>query len=626
MIGSLKMHASRSARLDPAVVLATVFLAALVWSGIECLDLQVSSAVRFAIGHDLPRFWLTHLSIGLAACLCQLLVLDGASAALAQIAKRTVGGRGVAVAEKLVLFGFHALVWMAACKTALVTGESAIALVGYLLLALAAWILPVAPWRERDPTQAVPKAIAAFAVVVVLHAFNRSWNPKFYFPIHVASTIFALTAALHGASYLTRRMARALEGRISMAVALVIAAAILIVPVVLFRSSNDVRHVLFNRAFDTKGILYVARKLRGVRASVTVPTVLAPGTTQPHPKLVERVLLISVDALRADHLPIYGYTRPTAPSLARFARGAAVFEWAWSAGPETSLALQAIFADDGVHAGLIGNLAKAGVHRTAVLQGPFMRRRSAAWLSAFERVATTPDLEDAQSADVATREIEADRFAGFMWVHLYAPHRPYDRHPSPDFGRTDLDIYDGEIVESDRAIERILSALERKGLAASTAVIVLGDHGEEFWEHGGDAHGWDIYNEQLHVPLIVRLPGAEPRRVQTHVTQRDLPLTILDLLGVPRPADAKDRSLVPFLRGEARGTERTIVTGPISTFKVGILMSGQWKLAYNLFNDSYALFDLASDRGERLNLFDARPEVSGPLLRMLQDELRSRPF
>jgi arylsulfatase A-like enzyme len=195
-----------------------------------------------------------------------------------------------------------------------------------------------------------------------------------------------------------------------------------------------------------------------------------------------------------------------------------------------------------------------------------------------------------------------------MWVHFSDPHRPYQRHPDVHFGDRPVDLYDGEIHSADAAVGRVLRALTQAHLDDTTAVFVVADHGEEFGEHGGEAHGWDIYDELIHVPLVVRLPGSPVGRVRAHVTQRDLPFTITDLLGIGQPPPGEDHSLVPLL--DARADDRAAAIGPLSSFDVGALMAGRWKLAYCLFNDSRALYDLAADPAERVNLFEARPQVA----------------
>jgi hypothetical protein len=610
-------------------LLAVACLAAVAWSGIESLDLVGSGAVRFVGAWHWPLFLGAHLAIGLTACLLQLLILEMGSGVVSSLARRLLPGpRAAELGGRLTYFALHGLVWTGASFTALHHGRLMVLSVGLAVIAVVAAVGPAPlPWRKSQGRRKdlVLAALGCLALVILLHLFNRQWMAKFYFPVHVAATLFALTIALHGAAYALRAAGAPASAPSSRSRRLIlVAAAAITVTAVLIQSSNDVRHVLFNRAFDAKDLLYVGRKLRGAgfgEADAHVPEPLAQAPAGPRRKVADNVVLITIDALRADHLPVYGYARDTAPALTRFAGQAQVFDWAWSVAPETSVAMHAIFAEDGGGPQLTHALAQAGVPRSAVLDGIFRWRLSRAWTASFDNVASIEGSDDVRLAEVAAREIEGGHLNGFMWIHLFGPHQPYLRHPSKSFGDSDLDLYDGEIFETDRAVGRILEAIDGKGLAVSTAVIVMGDHGEEMGEHGGTAHGWDIYNELLHIPLLVRLPQQPGRRIGTHVTQRDLPLTIVDLLGVRGSATGFDRSLVPLLLRPKEAPPRVVMTGPLSSFHVGALLSGSWKLGYCLFNDSYALFDLASDPGEQVNLFEARPDVAGPMRALLHARL-----
>ena len=179
----------------------------------------------------------------------------------------------------------------------------------------------------------------------------------------------------------------------------------------------------------------------------------------------------------------------------------------------------------------------------------------------------------------------------FLWVHYLDPHPPYSRPgvtrdksfrgdalaaahapgldlrlSSPDVARLRSgeirldaaekeavrDLYRAEVATVDGAVGTLLDALDREGLAAGTLVIVVADHGEEFWEHGGVEHGHTTYDELVHVPLILRWPERLPaRRVPTQVRLIDVLPTVLDLLGVPAPAEVDGRSLVPLLASAA---------------------------------------------------------------------------
>ena len=177
----------------------------------------------------------------------------------------------------------------------------------------------------------------------------------------------------------------------------------------------------------------------------------------------------------------------------------------------------------------------------------------------------------------------------FLWLHYVDPHPPYsraevNRHKSfrgdswlaprggddaialtsPDVARLRSGeirlspdqkdavhaLYRAEVASVDAAVGSVLQALDEMHLRDRTLVVLLADHGEEFWDHGGVEHGHTLYDELLHVPLIERWPGRLPagQRVSELVRVTDIAPTILDLLGVPPPTSAIDgASLLPLI-------------------------------------------------------------------------------
>jgi arylsulfatase A-like enzyme len=128
---------------------------------------------------------------------------------------------------------------------------------------------------------------------------------------------------------------------------------------------------------------------------------------------------------------------------------------------------------------------------------------------------------------------------------------------TPDMPRADLEhvlaLYDGEIAWTDHYIGRILADLRRLGLEASTVVMLLSDHGEEFYEHGLRGHRLALFEESIRIPLIVRWPGRVPAglRVPDQAAMIDVMPTLLDLAGVPVGGEVMGRSLAPLFEGRA---------------------------------------------------------------------------
>ncbi len=157
-------------------------------------------------------------------------------------------------------------------------------------------------------------------------------------------------------------------------------------------------------------------------------------------------------------------------------------------------------------------------------------------------------------------------------------------------------LYDAEITYHDEHFARIVEGLRQAGLLEETAIFVVADHGEEFFEHGSVGHGHSVYEELLHVPFIVRWPGAPPRRVRAPVSLADVVPTVLDALGVEPPEEVSGRSLLPLLRGEPEGRPRVSVSGFQDGWRV--VQLGEHKLAVRSGRD-FRYFDLRSDPDEQ---------------------------
>ena len=133
----------------------------------------------------------------------------------------------------------------------------------------------------------------------------------------------------------------------------------------------------------------------------------------------------------------------------------------------------------------------------------------------------------------------------------------FDPRIAPGMPERDLEhliaLYDGEIAWTDHHVGAILDLLGELGLADDTLVVLTSDHGTAFFEHGQRAHRNGLFDELVHVPLVLRLPGAVPAgaRVPDQVSSIDVVPTVLELLGLGVPDDVMGRSLVPALRGEA---------------------------------------------------------------------------
>ncbi|HEV8114504.1 MAG TPA: sulfatase [Planctomycetota bacterium] len=355
------------------------------------------------------------------------------------------------------------------------------------------------------------------------------------------------------------------------------------------------------------------------------------------------LLFISIDTLRADHLGAYGWNRPTSPNLDAFAAKSVVFENAQSASSWTLPSLASVMTSlqasthgcekdsarlDPSYTTLAEILRDAGYDTAIVASHLFLNAghglqqgftRVDTRILQDERAITSPAVTDWGVHWLEQKAAVHDGAPWFLWLHYFDPHAPYLVHEgiSEAFGtETDLDRYDGEIAFTDRHLGRLFEAFERLGFAADTVVVLVADHGEEFGEHGQKGHGYDLHEEVIHVPLVVRAPGLAPRRVPEPVPTVDLMPTLLDLCGARADHEIEGRTLAPLLRGEG-GPAREAFSEARWKFRhdIASLRRGPWKYIDSHRGDEVLemLFDHAVDPAETKNVLAEHPDVAAEL-------------
>ena len=186
-------------------------------------------------------------------------------------------------------------------------------------------------------------------------------------------------------------------------------------------------------------------------------------------------------------------------------------------------------------------------------------------------------------------------------------------------------LYDGEIRFLDNQLRKLFDRLDERGLLDNTLVVFTSDHGEEFDEHGSmEGHQWTLYDEVLHVPLVMKFPGdahagSQPKSL---VQSIDIAPTILAFLGMPAPDEFSGRSLLPLLAGDRGAFEERHAFSQIKRFnKKWALRSEQWKLIYTAGNKKrpaeYELYDLHRDPDEQQNIY-ASSDAAAPLTEALE--------
>lgn len=359
------------------------------------------------------------------------------------------------------------------------------------------------------------------------------------------------------------------------------------------------------------------------------------------------VILITVDALRADHLGAYGYARNTSPNLDALAQRSVVFERAFAAASTTNGSLPAflsglypsnivhdyarkpnekwkrsrfderayVYEVGAEHTLLAERFQRRGYHTVGCSPVPLLPLLGLArGFDRYEQANCRGVLDDAKGQSKPL----------FFWTHLYAPHSPYARHRKFDFGRKTIDRYDSEIAKDDAEIGALLAVLAKRGRSDRTIVVVSADHGEEFREHGGEFHGARLYRELIHVPLVVHIPGVSPARITTPVETLGLAPALCELLRldeVCRDFDAvslfqvisRPDAPVPgaFAEVQRRGMGSILRS----------LYDDRWHLILDLRRDRVELYDVTVDPGEQHDVSRQHPDV----VARLTEEIRGRP-
>ncbi len=400
------------------------------------------------------------------------------------------------------------------------------------------------------------------------------------------------------------------------------------------------------------------------------------------------VILIAVDTLRADHLGCYGYHRNTSPHIDAFAAESALFERHISPAIPTHPAFTTInTGQHSITHGVVAHGGSAPIPRGAPWLPQLLQRAGrttcavdnlSQWHLDFHRgfeFYIDPTRRRTLSINADNREInrralpwleQHHREEFYLFIHYWDPHTPYlpppayrklfyrgdprdpantsleglERHPLGTVWRetwfnqlgggiTDAAyieaLYDGEIRHCDEGVGALLDTVDRLGLRDNTVVALLGDHGELMHRHGifFDHHG--LYDGNLRVPLIIRRPGAQARRVAEMTAHLDVAPTLLDLCGVAVPPEMEGVSLVPWMDGTAAGPVREFIVCEECTWQMKwALRTPEHKFILARQPDVYGtpmreLYDLRADPDELDNLAERLPELATRMEALLED-------
>lgn len=433
------------------------------------------------------------------------------------------------------------------------------------------------------------------------------------------------------------------------------------------RASADIRSLATTGDFDVDLAEFRNKIVRldlvaTSDALVDAPRVVVPRAEPvaeaPH---VKNAIIYLVDTLRADKLKPYNEaSRVTTPGLQRFVEHAATFlqghtQENWTK-PSVATLLSSLYpwehnavTDDAVVSDSVKLLPETLKSR-GFFTGAFIANGYASDRFGFKQGWDTWRNYIREGRPTAAQYVASDVLGWldhrpndkpfFLYVHTVDPHVPYRPpqsflsmyDPVPyggivDFsqdiellekikaGRIHLNdrdkqhlvaLYDGEISYHDVHFSAILDGLASRGLADDTIVVMVADHGEEFWDHGSVGHGHSVHEELLHIPMFVSWPGVTGThsRIDTPAGLVDIAPTVLDALGQEIPDDVEGHSLAGALTARDETAPRAVVSGFMDVWRT--LVVGNYKLVQR-GPTRFMVYDLAADKGEGTDLSRERP-------------------
>jgi arylsulfatase A-like enzyme len=379
------------------------------------------------------------------------------------------------------------------------------------------------------------------------------------------------------------------------------------------------------------------------------------------------VILLSLDTLRSDRLGTHGYTRTTSPFLDSLAARSTMFEHAVTPAPWTLPAHVSLLTgmypsahgvslskgqSIGPETHLLAELMQQNGYRTfGYVAGGYLGKRfgfprgfETYYVNSAERDQETQGFQKVlKLAREKLLSIQSQPSPFFMFLHTYTVHCPYSPpepyasmfnsegaeevnphycgkkyNKLPGFNKNNAlylsDRYDGSVRFLDTLLKDFFGQLEHDGILDNTMIVIVSDHGDEFYEHGRIGHGESLHRELLMVPLIVHGPGFAHRRVSEPVSLVDVFPTILDATGIKVAEQNQGRSLLDLLKGGKELPPRL----QFSELDYDALL----RSLINPLSDHYIL-DLESDKAKFYDLVSDWPEVNN-LADSIPDQLADR--
>jgi len=201
----------------------------------------------------------------------------------------------------------------------------------------------------------------------------------------------------------------------------------------------------------------------------------------------------------------------------------------------------------------------------------------------------------------------------FAWFHFMDPHDLYMKHPGyKSFGKRSRDRYDGEMFFTDAHLAKLFAFIDKQPWAKHTALIITADHGEAFGEHKQSRHGFELWENLVHVPMFFKIPGVAARRINTPRSHIDLAPTIFALMGVEPHAGFGGVSMLAEIKGEQAAEPRDVIVDLPRTsdnFRRRGMVHDRYKII--AFGDDFRfqVYDVIDDPGELVNLKHRKRDI-----------------
>lgn len=369
---------------------------------------------------------------------------------------------------------------------------------------------------------------------------------------------------------------------------------------------------------------------------------VSQGCRKQHP---EKVILISIDALRADFLGCYNPAMKTSPHIDRIAKDGILCMDVISQAPSTALSHKSILYSlypsihktsmTGVPKELTSSpleiLQSKGFKTAAFVGGGQLSRKlgfakgfDTYWEPGGDVERNTKLLEMKPLAFNWLENNYSDKF--FLFLHTYQVHCPYfppeeyrKKYASWYKGSLDpeylcqksyneigmtaddyrfvRDLYAAEVNYVDDFIGELVSLLKRRNIYDQTILVILSDHGESLGERGFIGHN-QFYSTQLRIPLILRVPGISASRISSPLQSIDVIPTIFDALGLGHPFPFQGKSIQPLLK-DKDDSERYRISEKDMSYAV---QKGKWKAIFYRKNNDVQLYDMERDPEEWMNV------------------------